>query len=125
MSFLEQRSMAAVAFDDRDDSPTPFSQFRGKRGIMAEQRKRHRFHIKASAQVTRLDSAVADPEIAPLVDASPDGVLFATDREYPVGTRVLVKFPYPSATSPKQTGSVVRVDALPDGSRHVAIAFRG
>jgi hypothetical protein len=42
------------------------------------------------------------------VDASVDGILFATVRDYAVGTQLLVRYPYPSSTSPKQMGSVVK-----------------
>ena len=55
------------------------------------------------------------------VDHSSDGILFTTDREYRVGTELLVRYPFPSSSSPKQKGTVLRVEELPDGRRQVAV----
>ncbi len=86
-----------------------------------DKRRSRRRQIPASAQVVQGDSADVVPEITKLVDASSDGILFATDREYRVGMKLFVRFPFP--TSPKQTGTVVRVEELPDGHRRVAVRF--
>ena len=84
-----------------------------------DKRRSRRRQIPASAQVVQWDSPNAVPEIAKLVDVSSDGILFETDREYRVGMKLFVRFPLP--TSPKQAGTVVRVEELPDGHRRVAV----
>ncbi len=86
-----------------------------------DKRRSRRRQIPARAQVVQGDSADVVPENIKLVDVSSDGILFATDREYQVGMKLFARFPYP--TSPKQTGTVVRVEELPDGHRRVAARF--
>jgi hypothetical protein len=49
--------------------------------------------------------------------------MFITDRDFQVGTRLAVQYPYPHPTSLEQEGDVVRVEILPDGRRRVAVAF--
>ena len=89
----------------------------------SDKRRRRRFRIETSAQITWSDFSVVGPEIATITDASSAGVLFTTNRDYPIGTTLQVTYPYPNSNSPKQEGDVVRVENLPDGRRRVAVAF--
>ena len=123
------RSMAAFAGDPMGQAPTnhvnqvpePVSQQFENKGDGSDKRRRRRRPIPASVQVVR--DCVNVPEIAELVNASTDGILFTTDREYRLGMEVFTRYPFPSATSPKQIGVVVRVEELPDGHRRVAVRF--
>jgi hypothetical protein len=67
--------------------------------------------------------ALESAEVALITDASSTRVLFITDRAYPVGMNLEVRYPYPSSTAPEQTGTVVRVEITSDGRRRVAVAF--
>lgn len=101
--------------------PEPVSQKFENKGDGSDKRRRRRRPIPTSVQVFR--DCINAPETAELVDASTDGILFTTDREYRVGMELIARYPFPSATSPKQVGIVVRVEKLPDGHRRVAVRF--
>jgi len=88
----------------------------------SEQRRRRRYRINSGVEIIRWDVHV-EPEVAKLVDASSGGILFNTEREYRVGMELLVRFPCPPSTSPKQKGRVVRIEELPEGQRRVAVRF--
>ena len=120
VSVMETRGEPPV--DDRASGPD--SQPVANHTDGPNQRRRRRFEIKSNVRVLRRDRAYDGPEIAPLVDASTDGILFTTDQEYPPGAELLVKFPYPGNSSPQQVGRVVRVETLPDGRRCVAVVLR-
>ena len=107
--FLEELSVSQV--------PTRKSRFED----VGDLRRRRRSRISSSAEIVQWNCVQIKPEIAKLVDASSDGILFTTDREYRVGTELLVRYPFPSSSSPKQKGTVVRVEELPDGRRQVAV----
>ncbi|MBI4460159.1 MAG: response regulator [Acidobacteria bacterium] len=91
------------------------------------QRRDRRISIRTRVRVRRKKFAVGGPDIAPLLDASRKGVLFLTEREYWVGTEVLVAFPYPdpNTSNPlEQEGIVVRVEERKDGLWRIAVALR-
>ncbi len=87
-------------------------------------RRRHRrIKMKANARVRRKKWAVGGPDIRAVVNASKEGIFFATDQEYRVGTEVLVAFPYVGYNDIEQEGYVVRVEEQPEGRRSVAVAL--
>ncbi len=89
----------------------------------AEGRRHHRIAMKASVRVRKKKWATGGPEITAVGNASKEGVYFLTDRQYRIGTEVLVSFPYTGANDVDQEGYVVRVDERADGRRGVAIAL--
>jgi len=95
----------------------------GTRETTTDLRRRRRIRIETPAEIMRLDGADAGAEITTITDASSSGVLFTTNRGYSVGTKLLIKYPYPNSSLPRQEGNVVRVERLPDGRRRVAVAF--
>jgi PilZ domain len=94
----------------------------GKEGL-GDLRHSRRRPIRSNAEIVDWHSVQVKPDIAQVVDASSDGILFATEREYTLGMDLLVRFPYPCASSPKQRGRVVRVEEQPDGHHQVAVRF--
>jgi len=86
-------------------------------------RRRLRTRIQTPAEVIRVDDREAGADITTITDASSSGILFTTNQAYSVGTRLLVKYPYPNSNFPRQRGKVVRVEKLPDGRRRVAVQF--
>ena len=88
-----------------------------------EHRRQRRLAMKANLRVRKKRWATGGPEIAPVGNASKDGVFFVTDRQYEVGTEVMVSCPYSGPGDLEQEGRVVRVDARSDGRRGVAIAL--
>jgi hypothetical protein len=88
--------------------------------VARELRRRKRSKISSRAQIVQWNRVQVNPEIVQILDASSAGILFATEGEYRTGEELLVRFPFPSATAPKQKGTVVRVEELPDGRRRVA-----
>ena len=137
---LWERSQAAVAYAPEAQDPAreetesieqPSSQqaagkasttmaVPGNQGDLRHSRRRQ---IRSNAEIVNWNSVQVKPDVAPVVDASPDGILFQSDREYSVGMELLVRFPFPCASSPKQRGTVVRVDEQPDGNKRVAVRF--
>lgn len=89
----------------------------------AEARRHKRVAMKASVRVTKKKWATGGPDIAAVVNASKDGVLFMSDRQYRVGMDVLVAFPYTGSNDVDQDAVVVRVDERSDGRRGVAVAI--
>ena len=89
----------------------------------AEQRRHRRLAMKANLRIRKKRWAAAGPEITLVGNASKEGVYFLTDRQYGVGTDVLVSFPYTGQGDIEQEGCVVRVDERSDGRRGVAIAL--
>lgn len=79
--------------------------------------------IRSSAEIVDWHSVQVKPDITAVVDASLDGILFQSDHKYRMGMELLVRFPYPCSSSPKQRGRVVRIDEQPDGSSRVAVKF--
>lgn len=96
----------------------------GKGKGRADQRRARRFQIESPAQVVRLDGALVEPEVTTVTETSSSGALFITDRDYPIGTKLQIEYPFPSPSSPKQGGNVVRVEKGSDGRRRVAVAFK-
>jgi hypothetical protein len=88
-----------------------------------QDRRRHRrLRFDTGARVKWSNSPLEANE-ARIADASKSGVLFTTNRAYPIGTKLQVQYPYPNSTAPERQGTVVRVDLLPDGRQRVAVAF--
>ena len=87
-----------------------------------ELRRSRRRPIRSNAEIVDWHSVQVSPDIAHVVDASSDGILIDTEREYRVGMELLVRFPYPSASSPKQVGKVVRAEEK-SGHHLVAVKF--
>lgn len=88
-----------------------------------ELRLSRRHPIHSNAEIVDWHCVQVKPDVAPVMDASSDGILFSTEREYRVGMELLVRFPFPCTSSPKQRGTVVRVAEQPDGSHRVAVRF--
>ena len=96
---------------------------KGPSKMGAEQRRHRRLAMKAHLRIRKKRWAAAGPEITLVGNASKEGVYFLTDRQYGVGTDVLVSFPYTGQGDIEQEGCVVRVDERSDGRRGVAIAL--
>jgi len=90
---------------------------------ISDLRHSRRRHIRSNAEIVDWHCIQVKPDVAAVVDASPDGILFQSGRKYRVGTELLVRFPFPCASSPKQRGTVVRIDEQPDGNSRVAVRF--
>ena len=89
-----------------------------------ERRGSRRFHIKAKGKVRRKKWAAGQPDVLTAANASREGILFISGREYRVGTEVWVAFPYTGREDDiEQEGFVVRVEELPQGRWGVAIAI--
>lgn len=110
--------------DNDEEVPGPNIQPERKQANRYNRRRRRRFEIKSNVRVLQWKQAYPQPDIASLVDANADGILFITDQDYPQGAELLVKFPYPGNGSPQQVGHVVRVKILSDGRRCVAVALK-
>ena len=80
--------------------------------------------MKTNARVRGKKWAVGGFDINPVVNASKEAIYFLADREYRVGTEVLVAFPYVGYNDIEQEGYVVRVEEQTKGRRGVAIALR-
>jgi CheY-like chemotaxis protein len=93
-----------------------------------DRRRKRRAMISAPIRI-RLAHAEghSSDEIATTVDVSRTGILFHSQRNtYTRGMEVAVVFPYsqsPAATHIEQTGRVVRINDLGDGTHDVAIAL--
>jgi hypothetical protein len=111
-------SPAAISYAAEDKTPAPVVKRRA-----SDLRHRRRRPISSNAEIVDWHSVQVRPDVVPVVDASPDGILFQSDREYRVGMELLVRFPFPCASSPKQAAKVVRVEEQPDGSSRVALRF--
>ena len=90
---------------------------------LGDLRHSRRRQIRSKAEVVDWHSVQVKPDVAAVVDASLDGLLFQSEQKYRVGMELLVRFPFPCASSPKQKGKVVRIDEQPDGSSRVAVRF--
>jgi len=101
------------------ERPQPARQV--KQGV--EGRRHRRISIKASVRIREKRWATRDPEIAAVVNASKEGLYFLTDRQYRVGTDVMLCFPYTGISDIEQEGIVVRVEERPDNRWGVAIAM--
>ena len=88
-----------------------------------EHRRHRRLAMKANLRVRKKRWATGGPEITVVGNASKHDVYFVTDRQYGVGTEVLVSFPYSGPGDLEQEGCVVRVDERSDGRRGVAVAL--
>jgi len=89
-----------------------------------DRRRRTRVLMNTKVRV-RLKSGFGDgPDIAHLLDASSNGVAFATTRPYFLGTEVLVTYPYPGELGLTEAGRVVRVHNMREGLWRVAVAIR-
>jgi len=86
-------------------------------------RHSRRRQIRSKAEVVDWHSVQITPDVAAVVDASLDGILFQSERKYRMGMELLVRFPFPCASSPKQRATVVRIDEQPNGSSQVAVRF--
>ncbi len=88
----------------------------------AEGRRHRRIAMKAMLRVRKKKWATGGPEIASVTNASKEGIYYLTERQYRIGTDVLVSFPFTGANDPEQEGVVVRVDERSENRRGVAIA---
>ena len=92
-----------------------------------DRRRKRRAMISAPIRVRNAKADDGPDEIATTVDVSRTGILFHSQRNtYTRGMEVAVVFPYsqaPSASHFEQTGRVVRVNDLGDGTFDVAIAL--
>ena len=93
-----------------------------------DRRRKRRAMISAPIRVRLAHTeGNSSDEIATTVDVSRTGILFHSQRgTYTRGMEVAVVFPYsqsPAATHIEQTGRVVRINDLGDGTHDVAIAL--
>ncbi|OFV99933.1 MAG: hypothetical protein A3F68_10230 [Acidobacteria bacterium RIFCSPLOWO2_12_FULL_54_10] len=87
-------------------------------------RRRHRrITVKGNVRVRRKKWAVGGPDVCPVINASRNGVLFSSEREYRVGMEMHVAFPYTGYSDIEQDGFVVRVGQPIEGKREVALAL--
>lgn len=126
---LWEKVQAAVACAPSPEAATTQEAIPEPAGSSAEESARHhelrrsrRRQIRSNAEVIDWHSVQVSPDIARVVDASSDGILLETEREYRLGMELFVRFPYPSASSPKQCGKVVRVEEK-SGLHLVAVRF--
>ncbi|MGA7223194.1 MAG: response regulator [Candidatus Acidiferrales bacterium] len=121
------RSSAASPLSSSSSSANPASSVAAGEPQRDRRRKR-RAMISAPIRVrlARTEGNSSD-EIATTVDVSRTGILFHSQRgTYTRGMEVAVVFPYspsPAATHIEQTGRVVRINDLGDGTFDVAIAL--
>jgi len=115
------------AYTNQGEEPSPAAEKEQSGPVVKEGlgdlRHSRRRQIRSNAEIVDWHCIQVKPDVAPVVDASPDGLLFQSSREYRPGMELLVRFPFPCASSPKQRGVVVRVDAQPDGNSRVAVRF--
>jgi hypothetical protein len=114
--FLEKPSFLGAEHESRGKKPP-----QSVAGPTRDLRHRRRSRISSNAEIVQWNSVQVNPDVAGIVDASSGGLLFMTDREYKVGAELIVRFPFPSASAPKQKGTVVRVENMPGGQRRVAV----
>lgn len=88
-----------------------------------EKRRHRRIPIKASARIRKKRWDTAGPDISLVSNFSKEGLCFITERQYRLGTEVLVSFPYTGPNDLEQEAYVVRVDERPDGKRAVGLAM--
>ena len=129
--FIERRRLPYVlkpfgARELRQKLQEVLGEWRGGEGSSqkpTDKRRNRRNPIKAAIRVRKKRWATDGPEITPVSNASKGGFYFLTDRQYRVGTEVLVSFPYTGPTDVEQEGWVVRADERPEGRWGVAIAL--
>jgi hypothetical protein len=114
--FLEEPSSFSGGQQTHEKKPP-----QSVKGPTRDLRRRRRSRISSNAEIVQWNCVQVNPDIATIVDASSGGLLFMTDREYKVGAELLVRFPFPSASAPKQKGKVVRVEDMAGGQRRVAV----
>ncbi len=88
-----------------------------------DKRRHHRVAIKAAARVRNKRWAGAGPEVIAVGNACKDGIYFVSNRQYRIGTELLVSFPYTGSDDIEQQGCVVRVDGRRGGQWGVAVAL--
>lgn len=89
-----------------------------------ERRRFRRIPTTAKTKIRRKEWERAEPDFPTLCDASRDGVLFVSDREYRVGTQLWVTSHYTGWESDiEQVGFVIRVEKRTDGKWGVAVAL--
>ena len=92
-----------------------------------ERRTLERLKISVPVHVRSIDpSEHAILEAATTIDVNRHGLCFSTSRDhYHVGMSLCMTFPYSSPVMVRKefVGNVVRVDALPNGGRSVAVQF--
>jgi len=126
---LMQRFLDSLTAEKRRaPSPSPVEKGSANTSVAktetsTDRRSRRRVRIAATAEITRPDGGGSGPDITTISDASSSGVVFTTNRSYSIGTKLLVKYPYPSSSLPRQVGNVVRVERLPYGLWRVAVQF--
>ena len=86
-------------------------------------RRHRRIAIKAAIRVRKKRWATDGPEITVVTNVSKEGAYFFSNRQYRVGTEVLVSFPYTGPQDVEQEGCVVRADKEQGGRWGVAIAL--
>ncbi len=86
-------------------------------------RRHRRIAIKAAIRVRKKRWATDGPEITVATNVSKEGAYFLSNRQYRVGTEVLVSFPYTGPQDAEQEGCVVRADEDRGGRWGVAIAL--
>jgi len=90
-----------------------------------DRRRTERVPVSLPVHVCSSDVAIDKfEEVSTTLNASRDGVYFSSDiQTYKVGTSLLVTFPYSHA--PERNvhffGTVVRIDALPEGRFGIAV----
>jgi len=89
-----------------------------------ERRKSRRFTVRGKVRIRRKKWAVGQPEVWRVANASREGIFFAANREYRVGTEVWVAFPFTGRDDDiEQEGFVVRAEQLPNGHWGTAVAM--
>ena len=93
------------------------------RPMLGDKRRHRRVPLKVSARIRYKRWPSVRPEVVAIANACKDGIYFLSNREYRLGTEVLVCFPYTGGEELEQQGCVARLDVRPDGQWGVAIAL--
>jgi hypothetical protein len=89
-----------------------------------EKRRRRRASLDTKVRVRLKDEYGDGPDIAKLLNASSTGIAFLTNRNYFLGTKLLLTYPYPDGNGLTEEGRVVRVHRLEQELWRVAVALR-
>ncbi len=100
------------------ETPTPAAA-PAKKG--AEARRHRRVAMKASIRVRPKKGGPA--EVTHIVNASKEGVFYLTRQYYPVGTELMICFPYTGVSDIEQEGVIVRVEEKTKGQYGMAVAL--
>ncbi len=86
-------------------------------------RRDRRVNINAQVRVRRKKWEITTPDMAVVVNASRNGLMFASEREYRVGMELLVAYPYTGYDDVEQDAYVMRVEKVDEKHYGIAVAL--